>query len=183
MKSDFLLTTPILADEASTGGVIVGSSVASTLLLFFGETATVMLPFFCVALVVILVDLIFGIRAAKARGEVIRISRALRRTLGKSAEYLCWCVLAASLAVATGISVLATAMVLVVIGIELISIAQNWYFAKYGKKVQVDVLKVGAAVVESKTGVDVRGAVKLVEPEKKAKQPRGKNGQFVSKKR
>lgn len=62
MKSDFLLT-PILADEVSTGGVIVGSGVASTLLLFFGETATVMLPFFCVALVVILVDLIFGIRA------------------------------------------------------------------------------------------------------------------------
>ena len=182
MKSDFLLT-PIRADEVSTGGVIVGSGVASTLLLFFGETATVMLPFFCVALLVIIVDLIFGIRAAKTRGEAIRISRALRRTLGKSIEYLCWCVLAASLAVATGIKMLASAMVLVVIGIELISIAQNWYFAKYGKKVQVDVLKVGAAVVESKTGVDVRGAVKLVEPEKKTGQPRGKNGQFVSKKK
>ena len=85
MKSDFLLT-PILADEVSTGGVIVGSGVASSLLLFFGETATVMLPFFCVALVVIIVDLIFGIRAAKARGEAIRISRALRRTLGKTVE-------------------------------------------------------------------------------------------------
>lgn len=182
MKSDLLLT-PILADEVSTGGVIVGSGVASTLLLFFGETATVMLPFFCVALLVIIVDLIFGIRAAKTRGEAIRISRALRRTLGKTVEYLCWCVLAASLAVATGIKMLASAMVLVVIGIELISIAQNWYFAKYGKKVQVDVLKVGAAVVESKTGVDVRGAVKLVEPEKKAGQPRGKNGQFVCKKK
>ena len=42
------------------------------------------------AIVLILTDLWFGIRAAKFRGEKIRKSRAGRRTFNKTVDYLCY---------------------------------------------------------------------------------------------
>lgn len=42
------------------------------------------------ALVLILTDLWFGVRAAKARGEKVRRSRAGRRTFNKVVDYLCY---------------------------------------------------------------------------------------------
>lgn len=151
----------ILADEASTGSVVVGTGISATLLLFFQQSFERMLPYLVIAAVVILIDLVFGIRAAKRKGDRIRISRAIRRTIGKAVEYFCWVVLASSLAVATGCTVIETGLMLVVIGVELISIAQNWYFWKHGHrpKVKVDAAKVIEAVVEAKTGANIEGAV------------------------
>lgn len=42
------------------------------------------------ALILILSDLWFGVRAAKARGEKVRKSRAGRRTFNKIVDYLCY---------------------------------------------------------------------------------------------
>ena len=42
------------------------------------------------ALILILSDLWFGVRAAKARGEKVRKSRAGRRTFNKLVDYLCY---------------------------------------------------------------------------------------------
>ena len=56
-----------------------------------------MLPYLVIAAVVILIDLVFGIRAAQRKGDRIRISRAIRRTIGKAVEYFCWAVLASSM--------------------------------------------------------------------------------------
>ena len=42
------------------------------------------------AIVLILADLWFGIRAAKFRGEAVRRSRAGRRTFNKIVDYLCY---------------------------------------------------------------------------------------------
>lgn len=153
----------ILADEASTGSVVVGAGVSATLLLFFQQSFARMLPYLIVAAVVILIDLVFGIRAAVRRGDRIRISRAIRRTIGKAVEYFCWVVLASSLAVATGYTVIETGLMLVVIGVELISIAQNWYFWKFGCKagVKVDAAKVIEAVVRARTGADIDGAITI----------------------
>ena len=76
----------ILADEASTGGVVVGTGISAALLLFFQQSFERMLPYLIIAAVVILIDLVFGIRAAKRKGDRIRISRAIRRTIGKGVE-------------------------------------------------------------------------------------------------
>lgn len=153
----------ILADEASTGSVVVGTGLSATLLLFFRQSFVRMLPYLVIAAVVILIDLVFGIRAARRKGDRIRISRAIRRTIGKTVEYFCWVVLASSLAVATGYTIIETGLMLVVIGVELISIAQNWYFWKHGHKVgvKVDTAKVIEAVVKAKTGADIDGAVSI----------------------
>jgi len=161
MKSDLLLTTPILADEVSAGSVVAGTGMSTALLLFFDNSIMLMIPYFIVCFFVIALDLWFGIRAAKKRGEQIRVSRAIRRTIGKGIEYVAWSILASTISVATGYGIIQTIMMLVVIGIEIISIGQNWYFVKFGKVVKVDALKIGTAVLESKTGVDVRSAVKV----------------------
>ena len=153
----------ILSDEASAGSVVVGTGISATLLLFFQQSFERMLPYLVIAAVVILIDLVFGIRAARRKGDRIRISRAIRRTIGKAVEYFCWAVLASSLAVATGYTIIETGLMLVVIGVELISIAQNWYFWKFGHKatVKVDAAKVIEAVVEAKTGANVEGAITI----------------------
>lgn len=168
----------ILADEASTGDVVVGAGISATLLLFFEQSLQRMLPYLVIAAVVILIDLVFGIRAARRKGDRIRISRAIRRTVGKAVEYFCWAVLASSLAVATGYTAIETGLMLVVIGVELISIAQNWYFWKFGHKatVKVDAAKVIEAVVQAKTGANIEGAVSVEKGEEENKKEAKDNG-------
>ena len=65
-----------------------------------GTTAAVLSPFVdgwqnlfvwaIVAFALILGDLRFGICAARKRGEKIRGSRAVRRTINKMVDYICW---------------------------------------------------------------------------------------------
>ena len=65
-----------------------------------GFTATVLtpmidgwaklLPYICFAIILILADLRYGLKAARKRGEEIRRSRAWRRSLNKLVDYLCW---------------------------------------------------------------------------------------------
>ena len=53
----------ILSDEASAGSVVVGTGISAALLLFFQQSFERMLPYLVIAAVVILIDLVFGIRA------------------------------------------------------------------------------------------------------------------------
>lgn len=101
-----------------------GTSVVMTA--FLAEVITDMLPFLIVAIVVILVDLIFGIRAAQHRGEQVRWSRAFRRTVSKMFEYVCWVTLSSSLAVAFKFPTLEWIILGAVLLNELVSIASNW---------------------------------------------------------
>lgn len=172
------LGTHILADEASTGSVVVGTGVSAALILFFEQSLERMLPYLFVAAAVILIDLVFGIRAAKKRGDRIRISRAVRRTVGKSVEYFCWAVLASSLAVATGYTVIETVLMLLVIGVEMVSIIQNWWWVKFGRRpprVTVDAARVIEAVVEAKTGARIGGAVTVDKESKENNEGKGDN--------
>ena len=51
-------------------------------------------PWLLLGAVLVFVDLRFGVKAAIARGEEIRPSRAVRRTINKMVDYLCWVTLA-----------------------------------------------------------------------------------------
>lgn len=157
----------ILADSPSTGSMVAGAGLSATLLLFFENSLAKMLPYLFISCIVILLDLWFGVQAAKTRGEEIRWSRAIRRTVGKMFEYAAWAVLASSLAVATGYEIIQTGLMLIVIGIECISIFQNWLTTKKGKKVTVDLPKVVENVISDKLGADVRGAIKIEGEERK----------------
>lgn len=159
----------IMADEVSTGGVVAGAGLTTTLLLFFENSLEKMIPYFFICAIVIALDLWFGVQAAKTRKEEVRWSRGIRRTVGKCFEYFCWSVLASSLAVATGYEMIQTGLMLIVIGIECISIFQNWLTIKKGKKVTVDLPSVVENVISDKLGADVRGAIHIEGEEREKK--------------
>lgn len=102
-----------------------------------------------VAFVLIMVDLRFGIAAAKVRGEKIRKSRAVRRTVNKMVDYLCWISIAWVLGDTFGkqlhIPLLAVIVMAVVCLIELSSIFDN-YFEAHGIHKKFNVFKFFSAL-------------------------------------
>ena len=96
------------------------------------------------ALILIIVDLRFGIAASKKRGERIRFSRAGRRTINKMVDYLCWILLAGAIGKTFGepfdIPLLPSIVLLVIYGFEINSCYGN-YFEAHGRHVKVDIFK------------------------------------------
>ena len=96
------------------------------------------------AFLLTMADLKFGISAAKYRNEIVKRSRAVRRTLDKITNYCLWIILAYTFGQAFGqpfgIDLLPLIILLVIYGVELESIYVN-YFAARGKKVKVNVFK------------------------------------------
>lgn len=101
---------------------------------FYGHLA----PWLFLGLVLVLVDLRFGLLAAKARKEEIRPSRAWRRTLNKAVDYLCWVTLAEMCSRTFGVSmdspIVGMAMLFIIYGIELNSCVNNYLEYKGIKK-------------------------------------------------
>ena len=95
-------------------------------------------------IILIVVDLRFGVMASKKRGETIRTSRAVRRSINKLIDYTCWVLLACALehtfAVPFHIPLLPTLVMLVVYGVEINSIFAN-YFEYKGLNLKVDIFK------------------------------------------
>lgn len=87
-------------------------------------------------LVLILADLKFGIENSMAHGEVIRTSRALRRTINKFIDYLCWLmfgvVFAEAFAVPLGIDSMTVTVCIMLLACfnEVDSIMQNYHAAR-----------------------------------------------------
>ena len=96
------------------------------------------------AFLLTMADLKFGISAAKYRNEIVKRSRAVRRTLDKVTNYCLWVILAYTFGQAFGqpfgIDLLPLIILLVIYGVELESIYVN-YFAAKGKRVKVNVFK------------------------------------------
>lgn len=96
------------------------------------------------AFILIMADLRFGIPAAKARGEEVKKSRAVRRTFDKITNYCIWIILAYTFGQAFGqpfgVELLPLLMLLVIYGVEVESIYVN-YFAAKGRKIKVNFFK------------------------------------------
>jgi hypothetical protein len=96
------------------------------------------------AFILTMADLKFGIAAAKYRKEIIKRSRAIRRTIDKICSYLLWVILAYTFGQAFGkpfgIDLLPIIILLIIYGVELESIYAN-YFVSKGKKVKVNIFK------------------------------------------
>lgn len=113
-----------------------------------GTTATLLSPFIdgwqnlliwlVLSLILILGDLRFGIAAARKRNEKIRPSRAIRRTINKFVDYICWVLIAwvmgAAFGNAFGVPLLAVIIMAVICAIELSSIFDNYCEYKGLKK-------------------------------------------------
>ena len=84
-----------------------------------------------VAFVLILADLKFGVQASMKRGERIRGSRVIRRTVNKMVDYICWISIAWVLGNSFGkvfeIPLLVAIIMLIVCSIEISSIFDNYF--------------------------------------------------------
>lgn len=101
---------------------------------FYGHLA----PWLMLGMVLVMVDLRFGLLAAKTRKEDIRSSRAWRRTFNKMVDYLCWVTLAEvcsrTFGITIGAPVVSMAMLFIIYGIELNSCVNNYLEYKGIKK-------------------------------------------------
>lgn len=83
------------------------------------------------AIVLLFADLRYGIKASKQRGEKIRRSRAVRRSINKLVDYFCWLSIAWCLGHTFGSSfnvpILAVVVLAVIYGIEISSIIDNYF--------------------------------------------------------
>ena len=113
--------------------------------------------------ILILVDLRFGIRAAAKRGEHLRFSRAIRRTLNKMVDYLCWVFLSCAISKAFALS-FGNIIPFVVMGIiyivEINSCFSN-YFESRHLNIKVNVFKwfmgkTGVVIEENPSKNDIK---------------------------
>ena len=95
--------------------------------------------FFLLLPILLAVDLLFGIKAAVVRKERIKRSRAVKRTINKFVDYVCWLLLAGALGLVFGepfnIPILPVVVMAIVVSIELESCVVN-YFEYKGKKIK-----------------------------------------------
>lgn len=145
--------------------ILSGATSAFLVPLVEGWHSLILWVLFAIALIAI--DLIFGIKAARKRGENIRGSRALRRTLNKVVDYLCYLSLAwffgHTFSQSLDIPLLPIIMLLVVYGIEIVSIMDNWLECK-GFKKKVSVWKLMGAIFKR---YNVEDLLEDVEEDKK----------------
>lgn len=99
---------------------------------------------FLLAFLLILADLRFGVLASKKRGEVVRFSRAIKRSGNKIVDYICWLLLASAFGVVFGepfgIVTIREIILLVIFGVELESCFSNFFYYK-GLNYKVDIFK------------------------------------------
>ena len=136
---------------------IIGGFTAAVLSPFV-EGWQQMLWFLILAIILILGDLRFGIAAAQKRGEKIRPSRAVRRSLNKLVDYICWLSIATVVGVnfgsVFGLPLLSVIIMAVVCIIEMSSIIDN-YLEYKGIKKKVNVIKLIARIFKKPELEDV----------------------------
>ena len=121
--------------EAET---IVQNSTTAILTSIFYQALADSIIWLVVAAVVIVCDLFFGCEAARKRGERVRISRAVRRTVNKMCEYLCWVMLGITISIGFAADWLKYLIFAIIYGNELSSCLSN-YFAAKGKRITFNV--------------------------------------------
>lgn len=136
---------------------IIGGFTAAVLSPFL-EGWQQMLWFLILAVILILGDLRFGIAAAKKRDEKIRPSRAVRRSLNKLVDYICWLSIATVVGVnfgsVFGLPLLSVIIMAVVCIIEMSSIIDN-YLEYKGIKKKVNLIKLIAHIFKKPELEDV----------------------------
>lgn len=139
-----------------------------------------MVPYLICAIPLVALDLVWGIRAARYREEKVTFSRAFRRTMAKCADYICWIIIAASVALAFEAKWIEWLILGAVMGNEMISIIGN-YFETRGIELSLVALyrwvfKKGAEHIGAT--IDDAEAEGIIKP---SDRPRDAKGRFIKK--
>lgn len=148
---------------------IIGSATAAVISPFvdFFDALT---PYLLFAIILIIADSRFGIKAAQKRGEIIRTSRKWRRAINKLVDYICWISLAGVFGQTyneiLGIPTLSAFVMLIVYCIELTSCFNN-YFEYKGIDFRISLVGAFKAITKKFTKTDVTDIVEFKKVEEK----------------
>lgn len=120
----------VQATENGAVNTIVEGGATIGVVAFFSEAMKQTLPWLILAVPIIVLDLLYGIRAAKFRGDKVRWSTAIRRTIDKTVGYIMWCAAAVMIAQLFEVAWLDKAILGLVYGNELISVFGNYLETK-----------------------------------------------------
>ena len=160
-----MLTT--LEDEMV---VAVGSGISATAVAFMQSAVLRMIPYAVPALVIIALDLLYGIKAAKHRKERVRFSTACRRTVSKIVSYICWLILASTLALSFGKDWIEWFVLALVYGNEFASIVGNYLETKGIEFSFVNLYRWVLKLIAGKAGeaMDTAEAEEIIKPKRHA---------------
>lgn len=158
--------------------LIMQGSVSATIVAFLQSAVLRMIPYALPSLVLIALDLIYGVKASKYRGERVRMSTAIRRTTTKVFTYLCWMILASTVALSFGMKWLEWVILGAVYLNEIASVVGNYYETKGLKIMWRSILNSIIHVFGNKHNLDV-GGIDTNEFTEPIKQPRDAKGRFV----
>lgn len=160
-----------MSTEPSTTSTVLQGGITVTAVAFLHNALAHMIPYAIAAVPLILLDLLWGIRAAKYRKERVTFSRAFRKTMGKCMDYTCWLIIAASLGVAFDARWVEWLLIGAVMFNEITSIVGNYLETKDMQLSLVGLFrwlfKVGADKVGA--GITKDDAAEIIQP--KPKQP------------
>lgn len=159
--------------------VAIESGISATVVAFLQTAVLRMIPYSVPALVIIALDLLYGIKAAKCRGERVRFSTACRRTVSKIVSYVCWLILASTLAISFNKDWLEWFVLGLVYANEFASIIGNYLETKGIEFSFVGLYRWILRVITGKVGeaMDTAESEEIIKPK-----PRDKKGRFVKQK-
>ena len=170
-----------MTEESS---LVLQGGASSAAVAFLHVAVLRMIPYSVPALALVALDLLYGIRASRDRGEKVRFSTAIRRTVTKIFSYLCWLILASTLTLAFKVEWLEWGVLGLVYANEFASIVGNYLETKgleislkgfYKWLIKVFAGKIGADMSDDEANEIIK------EGEPKAK-PRDARGRFVKRK-
>lgn len=161
---------------------VLQGSVAATFVAFLQASVLRMIPYAIPTIALIALDLVYGIKAAKDRGERVRLSTALRKTTTKFFSYVCWIILASTMALAFNVQWIEWIVLGTVYANELASVVGNYLETKGLEMSWGGVVNALVKLFGRKHGINTEDidANEIVKP---IKQGRNKKGQFVSRKK
>lgn len=167
--------------ENTTVSAVTSSGIAVTAVIFFRDAVLNMIPWLIASIPLILLDLDFGIKAARYRKERVKFSKAFRGTFGKLVEYVAWCCFAATASLAFGMKWIEWIVLGAVFINELSSIVGNYLETK---GLELNTRNLWNAILKifgRKTGIDTEDidAGEIVKPKEQPRDP--KTGRFTSK--
>ena len=145
-------TTNHAANAANT---VVEGSATVAIMAFFSIAMREILPWLALCIPFIVLDLMYGIRAARHRGDKVRISTAIRRSVDKLVSYVMWVAAAVMLAQLFEVRWLEKAVLGLVYGNELISIIGNHLETKGVELSISDLWRLLVRKGAGKVGVDI----------------------------
>lgn len=147
----------MLSDSVVKGTTAGFASIAGAMV---AESIGHMIPWLLVTAAVIICDLIAGVRKSLMMGEEVRISRAIRATMGKMVTYFAFVVMVCMIDVAAESNKeLEKWMCLLICGVEGCSILAN---ILKPKGIDLNLSKLLALFVSKRTGIDKKDIEEVI---------------------